>query len=1018
MTGRQGLRKAFLAALVLACFVALEWAGPLATGLPGGPPTLADWAALQPRPLAADGREIPFSATPYFEKYHPECFAAGPDGMADVVAHPAPGTPHPDFPEGGAGGRWAPVLRVSGTHCNLYVDSAESPQPNDTTCINITTQFDDVIWPVVTFVFGAPGYSVIDIYIYPIDGPGSVGGYYAGGNNLYADSDDMGWMLEILAHEFQHLIHNSRDSTENSWVNEGCADLAIQLCYGFFNNTTSLNSHISYFEAYPDNDLTAFNGQLYDYGSAYAFLSYFHEHFGGNATIKALVADPADGIQGFDNRLAGSGQTFASVFRNWTIASYLNNESIGGAFGYTNLSVKVGAYQVAAYPFSRNTTVNRWAADCHAFAAEGADLELSFDGQDTAPLEVWLGKVGMGAVPSSVERLALDSARDGNIGVPRLGIDYSEVVMVTLATTAGGSYCFTADAIDRTPPVTAVNITPAIPDTPDGWYTRPPSLGLYCNERRATTYYRWDDGNDTEYSGRMEAPEGAHILRFHSRDLAGNFEAEQSVAVRVDTTPPVTNFSVAPPDGRSGWYVTAPDIGLGSEDGATTFYRLGGRDETRYLGPFRPPEGYSSLAYHSVDRHGNVEANRSADFRLDTRKPASAVLTDPAAPDGEDGWFLRPPVIRLETESGSEISCSWDGEPEFQYILPLLAVEGRHELAWHAVDPAGNREEDRTLSVRTDGTAPSCAAALSPDSPDGSNGYYRSNVTVTLVADADSTALYRWNAGAWRNYTGPIAAPEGSSTLYYYAVDGAGNRAQDRSLDLAVDTVPPVTSLSMEPETAGEWSGETPAVALSTEAGARIFWGLDGGDPRQFAGRMQLPAGRHSLFYYSVDEAGNAEARLNRTYALDLAEPSGTLACGNLTPLEGQNISFDASNSTDRDSGVRGFRFVFGDGTETGWVESPLVSHAYPRAGVYTASLVVRDAVGRESPVVTVTVTASATPPRKKASPPGPTVLERLWPFLPYIALALAAAVAGAAMATRRRRGSAGPPGSQYARRD
>jgi len=979
--------KAFRAVMVLACFMALGWAGPLASGLPGSPPTLSEWAAQQPRQYAPDGREIPFSGTPYFRAYHPDYFKSeGGEG------------------EGGASARWAPVLRVTGTHCYLYVDSAASPQPNDTVCANITDQFDTVIWPTDTGVFGTPVYSMMDIYIYPIDGGGGVGGYYSGGNDLYADSYDMDWMLEILAHEFQHLIHNSKDSNEDSWVNEGCADLAIQLCYGFGNNTTSLDSHIAYFEANPDNDLTVFQSQLYDYGSSYAFLSYFHEHFGGNATIKALVADTANGIQGFNNRLAGTGKTFTSIFRNWTVANYMNNESIADIYGYNNLTIKVGAVPIADYPYTRSTAVNRWAADYHVFTADGADLDLSFNGTDSVPFEVWLGKVGIGQVPSSVEKLTLDSARDGNISVPRLGMDYSEIVMVTSASTSGGSYCFTADAIDRTPPVTVLKVAPALPDTPDGWYTRPPALSLSANERRATIYYRWDEGGDTEYAAPLSAPEGEHLFRFHARDISGNVEVEREFSVRVDTTPPATNLTVAPPDGRAGWYVSAPNIALSSEEGARTLYRWEGQNETDYTGVFRPPEGLSSLSYRSVDRHGNIEENQSAGFRLDTQRPESTMITDPAAPDGENGWFLRPPVIRLETEPQGELYYRWDGGGELRYLLPLVAREGRQNLTYYAMDQAGNREEPKTFSVLVDSTAPQCSAELSPDAPDGSNGYFKSNLTIALFADADSAVIYRWNFGKWQNYTGPLRAPEGQSTLFYYALDGAGNRAQDQSLDVSVDTVLPVTVLLLEPDAGGDWMGQPPSVMLTSEPMARTFWSIDDGEPRQHSGRLQLPAGRHTLWYHSVDEAGNEEARRSNGYALDLSEPSGALACGNLTPLENQTITFDGSGSNDSGSGVRDFRFIFGDGTESGWVNGSVVSHAYARAGVYTASLTVRDGVGRESPPVSITIPVSAPPPRKRPAPPAPTFIERLGPVLPVLAVLVVAAAAGAALAMRRRK--------------
>ena len=988
------MRKALAICIVLASVAAMAWAGPPAGASPPAIPSLAGWAALQPGQYTPGGSEIPFSGTPYFQKYHPEYFT---DGGAGSRSAPA--------------AAMSPVLRASGDHSALYVDSGASPQPSDDACQALSGQFDTVIWPVDTSVFGSPGSSSIEIYLYSIDGPGGVGGYYQGGNAIYGDSSDISWMPQILAHEFQHLIHNSKDSNEDLWVNEGCADLAIQLGFGASASSTSLGSHISAFEANPDNDLTVFDNQLYDYGSAYSFLSYFHEHFGGNDTMRALVADAANGISGFNDRLAGTGRDFTSVFRSWTMANYMDNVAIPGDFGYSNLSIEVQAVQVQGYPYSIGASVNRWAADYYAFAAGGPALEIWFDGQDTAQLEVWLGKEGIGEVPSSVEKMTLDSARDGNITVPGLGTDYSEVALVVSATTSGGSYTLAVDKADLSAPVTALDMDPAIPQTSDGWFTRTPKLSLSSNEPGATIYYRWDDGADSVYTGPLPAIEGDHVFRFHSQNRAGATEAEKSVPVRVDTTPPVTSLSVAPPDGQDGWYVSSPAILLSSEPGAAVYYGWAGQAGSEYLGPLRPPEGLSTLAYRSIDSHGIAEAVRTASFRVDTTVPVSSIHTDPAGPDGPNGWFLRAPVISVDTEPGGGLFYSWDGGPDTGYTVPFTAPEGRHVLSWHAEDAANNREMDRTLEFNVDSIAPSASASLFPGSPDGENGYFRTNVTVTIQTDPDATVVYRWGGGAWRNYTGPFQAPEGTSTLYYYSIDAAGNRAQIQSLDLSVDAVPPVTTISMEPDAGGAWTAAAPAVALSTEKSAATFWYIDGDQAVPYTGQVRLPAGRHALSYYSVDAAGNAEAPRSKYYALDLSNPSGVLRAESQAGLPGKAFRFDASGSADADSGVQAYLFVFGDGTDSGWVTAPALTRAFARAGRYTVSLTVRDGSGRQSAPVTVSIAVSGTAGSQGSSGPVTAGPGGPGPFLPYIGLLAALSAAVAAVALRRRKRPAAPAG-------
>jgi len=925
------------------CFLTVFGVWP-AAGSEGdsGIPSLRQWALAQPKDRTADGKEIPICGMPYFKQYNADAAPAGGVGRADA--------------------RWAPVLRITGTHCRIYVDSTVGGAFSDGYLQNLSAEFDNHIWTVDTDVFGTPGCSTIDIYIYPIDGAGGVGGYFNGGNALYADSSDTSWLDEILAHELQHLIHDYKDNREDLWVNEGCADMAIQLCYGFFNNTTSLSSHIKFFQSSPDNDLTVFQNQLYDYGSAYAFLSYFHEHFGGNSTIRALVADRARGATGFNNRLAGTGQNFTAVFRNWTVANFMNNQTIDPAYGYTNLTIKVDASRVGNYPLSMNGSVQRWAADYYNFTAEGAELEIDFNGSDSAPLEVWLGLLGNGANNSSVQKMALDPKRDGFAVIPGLGIDISGVVMVVSASSAAGNYSFTANAYDRTPPVTLINITPPLPDLPDGCYLSAPNITLTVNEKWATIFYHWDNGTDIPYFGQLTAPEGKHTLHFHSTDTAGNREGERLAVTMVDTTAPTTELSVQPaqPDGRAGWYRTTPRLEIAGEVGATILYSWDGGPEQNYTTSIRPAEGVHTIYYRSVDIHGIAEAARMATFKVDTQAPLFKIYIDPPAPDGQNGWYLRIPTVQLDTEPGSELYYHWNSEEQAIYTGPLRGREGRNLLSCYAIDQAGNRQGPVEVDVNVDTRTPRCDALLNPPEPDGLNGLYRSDPSILLSSEPGSTILYRWDRGMWINYSAPIFAPEGAHALSYYSVDDAGNPSPEATLELAVDTVAPTTELSVEPDMGNGWYSEAPKISLSTSPDAQAYFCLDGGPPRVYSGRIALGSGRHQITYWGIDIAGNEGARLGRAMWLDLDDPVGVLDVPGPYSMEGQKRWFDGSGSADPTSGVAAYRFTFGDGEESGWTSSPVAWHTYQRAGEFRASLTVRDASGRESAQATLTVTVKA----------------------------------------------------------
>jgi subtilisin family serine protease len=64
------------------------------------------------------------------------------------------------------------------------------------------------------------------------------------------------------------------------------------------------------------------------------------------------------------------------------------------------------------------------------------------------------------------------------------------------------------------------------------------------------------------------------------------------------------------------------------------------------------------------------------------------------------------------------------------------------------------------------------------------------------------------------------------------------------------------------------------------------------------------------------------------------------------------DVTYDASSSSDtnvRGGNVVSYRFYYGDGSESGWVNSSISIHAYAETGTFTASVTVRDNGGAQS---------------------------------------------------------------------
>ncbi len=113
-------------------------------------------------------------------------------------------------------------------------------------------------------------------------------------------------------------------------------------------------------------------------------------------------------------------------------------------------------------------------------------------------------------------------------------------------------------------------------------------------------------------------------------------------------------------------------------------------------------------------------------------------------------------------------------------------------------------------------------------------------------------------------------------------------------------------------------------------------------------------------------------------------------------------VSFDASDSFDPDGRVRQYFFDYGDGTDSGWVFSPLINHTFSLPGEYTVRLYVRDDVLAQNDEPATAEVVVQKPGSKKDTSPGPGALTVL------LALAVVAIVLGASrhVALTGRRGN------------
>ena len=214
---------------------------------------------------------------------------------------------------------------------------------------------------------------------------------------LSADNINLGeeYTYGTMAHEFQHMIHFSRDRNEDTWVNEGFSMLAELL------NKYDAGGFDALFVQNPDMQLTDWETQEASrphYGAAFLYFTYFLGRFGDQAT-QAVVANPDNGMDSIDAVLkdlklsdAQSGAQLSAddVFTDWTVANVLDDPSVaGGRYDYKLYSQ---APKVVPYDTFNDCPVANQSHSVHQYGAQYIQLRCSgsvtfeFQGASEVPL--------------------------------------------------------------------------------------------------------------------------------------------------------------------------------------------------------------------------------------------------------------------------------------------------------------------------------------------------------------------------------------------------------------------------------------------------------------------------------------------------------------------------------------------------------------------------------------------------------------------------------------------------------
>ncbi|MBI4802498.1 MAG: hypothetical protein HY796_08250, partial [Elusimicrobia bacterium] len=253
--------------------------------------------------------------------------------------------------------------------------------------------------------------------------------------------------------------------------------------------------------------------------------------------------------------------------------------------------------------------------------------------------------------------------------------------------------------IDKTLPVSTAAITGTYKN---GWYSSSVTVVLTSSDSLSgieKTGYRVEgagySNEEKVYSGPLTfSADGDYIIRYYSRDKAGNGEAEKAVSFKIDRTAPQAGYAIDPPPNSAGWNNTGLRVVFNGTDALSgveicATFIVSAESVNR------------QIAGWCRDLAGNVGYS-TAVVNVDISSPAVTAIQEP--PPNAHGWNNGPvTVMFIGVDAVSGVAyCTAD---------KLITAEGAAQKAYGScADRAGNLT-NAALSVNIDKTVPQIAVS-------------------------------------------------------------------------------------------------------------------------------------------------------------------------------------------------------------------------------------------------------------------------------------------------------------------
>jgi hypothetical protein len=304
-------------------------------------------------------------------------------------------------------------LRYAGPHVLMYVEQGATV---DQARLEEAAQtFEARIYPRTRDLFGSEWQPGVDgdpriVILHVQSMSGGVIGYFSPRDsvprsvNRFSNEHEMFYMnvgaappgqpsyLDVLTHEFQHMIHWNEQRASATWFDEACATLAEDL-NGFLSHSFAATYLYS-----PDTQLTAWGESPGEsaahYGASNLFLRYIYAHYAGETGLADLLrANAGTNLDAFVQLAARTRPEiadFGDLAADWMLANLLDEPDLdGGRYGYNAAATGLDLLPSTVQPTplkagSTRQQVRQFGADYFALPPETRTLR--FAGSTAVPL--------------------------------------------------------------------------------------------------------------------------------------------------------------------------------------------------------------------------------------------------------------------------------------------------------------------------------------------------------------------------------------------------------------------------------------------------------------------------------------------------------------------------------------------------------------------------------------------------------------------------------------------------------